>query len=617
VLGALAAQPLLRTSNGERVHPGDAVVVEGADEEVRAVLADVLPGLVPDHPALGRLGVRRLPMAEVVDLLASLDRAPTWWHELYAALAGGAASRLLDSLGALPVPLADGRTVRGPRGLLLPGDGGLPDGLDPLGLRVVHADAAHPLLLRLGALEATSAVVLDQPEVRAAVENAWDHESPEALADAVLALVERSDSRPGERSWLGDLPLLDDAGELAAARELVLPGSLLDRVADQEAVGRPAAALVERWGPDVLAAVGVLADLTVINDADVLLDASADDDLHDLDGGADWVRAVSELLPADELAVVAPELLAVRDLDLVRDDAWDAVLSAIAADRELRRAVVEPTLVMLGNGARVAVPSYTAWWLRLNARLDGRPPTAYAASGARDLHGLYDAAPATLEAHGVDDGLLEAIGMRTSVSSLLASPGGASELLDRLADSARTVGVAALGRLDAGLAALDPEAVHPPDRVRVRADVVVDADDALVLDAPHHLQLTWSAPPLVVPLAVATALAAVLDLETTGARLGPVQIAGGQPQSIPDVARRVLPELAGEWVEHDDLTVAGQPVDWWIDAGNQVHACTVDGLARGLASAAGRWDVRLMLAAALETPSRLDELLAEAQLEQP
>jgi hypothetical protein len=555
-------------------------------------------------------------MAEVVDLLATLERAPSWWHGLYAALAGGAASGLLESLGALPVPLADGRTVRGPRGLLLPGDGGLPDGLAPLGLRVVHADAAHPLLLRLGALEATSAVVLDQPGVRAAVENAWDHESPEALAEAVLALVERSGARPGERPWLGDLPLLDDAGELAAARELVLPGSLLDRVADPEAVGRPAHDLVERWGGGALAAAGVLAELTVLRDADVLLDASADDDPHDLDGGSDWVRAISELLPADELAVVAPELLAVRDLDLVRDDAWDTVLSAIAADRELHRAVVEPTLIMLGNGARVAVPSYTAWWLRLNARLDGRPPTAYAAGAARDLHGLYDAAPAALEALGVDDALLEAIGMRTSVAALLASPGGATELLDRLADPGRPVGEAALSRLYAGLAEMDPEAVHPPDRVRVRADVVVDADNALVLDAPHHLQLSWSAPPLVVPLALASRVATVLDLETTGARLGSVQIADGETRSTPDVAHRVLPDVAADWVEHDELTIAGQPVDWWVDLDGRVHACTVDGLARGLASAARRWDVRLLLAAALETPSRLDELLAEAQLEQ-
>ena len=92
--------------------------------------------------------------AEVVDLLATVDREPGWWHRLYVALSERA-SGLLESLGSLPVPLADGRTTRGPRGLLLPGDGGLPDGLEPLGLRVVHSAAAHPLLRRLGAVEAS------------------------------------------------------------------------------------------------------------------------------------------------------------------------------------------------------------------------------------------------------------------------------------------------------------------------------------------------------------------------------------------------------------------------------------------------------------------------------
>ncbi len=614
-LGALAALPLLRTASGERVHPRDAVVVLGADDGVRAVLADVLPGLVADRPALGRLGVRSLSMAEVVDQLAALDREPRWWHRLYVALADRGASGQLESLGALPVPLADGHTTRGPRGLLVPGDGGLPEGLEPLGLRVVHAAAAHPLLLRLGAVEATSALVLEQPEVRAAVENAWDHESPASLAEAVLALVQRAGTPPGALPWLGELPLPDDDGELATARELVLPGSLLDRVADPEAVGRPDPELLERWGSDVLSAVGVLADLSVLRDEDVLLDPGVDGDAHDLDDESGWLRALRDLLPPEELAVVAPELHAVRDLDLVRDDAWDVVLAAMAGDRELRRAVVEPTLVVLGDGRRVAAPSYTAWWLRGNARLDGQPPTSYAAEGARDLHGLYDPVPASLEALGVDDALLEAIGVRTSVASLLAAPGGADELLDRLADASRPVGAAALARLYAALADVDPAGIEPPERVRVRADLVVDADDAFVLDAPHHLQLSWPAPLLVVPLAVAAAVAAALDLETTGSRLGTVRVTGGEQREAPQVARAVLGDLPGGWVEHDELIVAGQPVDWWLDEGGRVHACTVDGLARGLAWSAGRWDLRLLLTAALETPSRLADLLAESRLE--
>ncbi|MGZ4593517.1 MAG: sacsin N-terminal ATP-binding-like domain-containing protein [Actinomycetes bacterium] len=607
VLAALAGAPLLRSQTGDRVHPTDAVAVVGADDELRAVLADVLPGLVADHPALGRLGVRRLAVADVVDQLAEVDRGPSWWRGLYAALAG---SGQTDALGALPVPLADGRVTRGPRGLLLPGPE-LPTGLDVLGLRVVHPDAAHPLLLRLGATEATPRIVLDQPGVRAAVDNAWDDDDPHVVSSAVLSLVAAAALEPGELPWLGDLPLADSDGEDAAARELVVPGSLLDRVADPEAVGRPAAALVDRWGLGVLAAVGVLADLGVARERDVLLDPAGDDPL-DLDEGAAWVRAVAGGQAMD-LPVVAPEVVAVRDLDLVRDDAWGTVLAEIAGHRELREAVLEPTWVVAGDGRRVAVASYTSWWLRTHARLDGQPPTAFAAAAAGDLLGLYDEAPRLGSA--VDAPFLEAIGVRTSAASLLELPGGAADLLGRLADPGREVDDAVMARLYAAVAEADPGDVSPPERLRVRARQIVDAADAVVLDAPHHLQLAWPSPPLVVPLAAARDLASVLDLDTTTRRLDGVAVSGGSPQRTPEVVAAVLPDAPATWWEHDELVVAGQHVDWWLAEDGAVHACTLDGLARGLAWAAGDWSRRLLLAAVLEAPSRVDDLLAEARLD--
>ncbi len=88
-------------------------------------VAPVLHGLITGpsrHPAYAVLGVRRLRLAELADTLAALDREPAWWRRLYAALAAAEPAEL-DELGALPVPLADGRLVRGPRGLLLPGPG--------------------------------------------------------------------------------------------------------------------------------------------------------------------------------------------------------------------------------------------------------------------------------------------------------------------------------------------------------------------------------------------------------------------------------------------------------------------------------------------------------------
>jgi hypothetical protein len=94
-----------------------------------------------------------------------------------------------------------------------------------------------------------------------------------------------------------------------------------------------------------------------------------------------------------------------------------------------------------------------------------------------------------------------------------------------------------------------------------------------------------------------------------------VSVTGGEPRETPGVVREVLGDLPAQWIEHDELIVAGQPVDWWLDDDGRVHACTMDGLARGLAWSAGRWDQRLLLAAVLETPTRLPDLLAEARLE--
>jgi hypothetical protein len=254
------------------------------------------------------------------------------------------------------------------------------------------------------------------------------------------------------------------------------------------------------------------------------------------------------------------------------------------------------------------VPSYTAWWLRHNALLDGRPPASYAL--AADLEGLYDPLDTSL-----DETFLAAIGVRTSLAALVAEPAGADDLLDRLGDASRHVDDDALTRTYVALAGLDPHAVRAPDRVRVRATVIVETTRATVLDSPAHLQLSWPDPPIVVPLGAAEPLAEVLDVDTTTTRLGAVNISGGDEQPVPDVVRRVLPTGPATWREHDDLQVAGQHVEWWVDADGRVHASTVHGLARGLAWAAGRWGHRLLLAEVLANPDRLDELLAEARLQ--
>src|SRR5690625_4326203 len=184
--------PFLRTVGGERVRPRDAVVVDGGTavvEVLSEVIGTALPGdQNPYHPALAQLRVRRVGLSELADLLGDLDREPAWWARLYAALrTAGQSGADLGELGALPVPLADGRLVRGPRGLLLPaadtfGGPAALTALAPLGLRIVHPEAADPLLERLGAVEAGAAAILADPQTRAAVENSLDADDPDAVS---------------------------------------------------------------------------------------------------------------------------------------------------------------------------------------------------------------------------------------------------------------------------------------------------------------------------------------------------------------------------------------------------------------------------------------------------
>jgi hypothetical protein len=266
---------------------------------------------------------------------------------------------------------------------------------------------------------------------------------------------------------------------------------------------------------------------------------------------------------------------------------------------------------MLADGSRADLPSYSAWWLRRHALLGGRTPTACAAGpDIAVLAGLYDVVRTEL-----DETFLAAIGVRTTLERLLAEPGGPDELLDRLAEPDRAVSAGQLVEVYTGLAALEPDRVSPPDRVRVAADEVVGADDAVVLDAPHHRQVPWPSAPLVVPLSTATRLADVLDIDTTSERLRDVTVASGAERAVAAPVLRVLPGAPATWQEHDSLVVVGTEVSWWVDETGAVHASTVDGLARGLSWAAGRWEQRLLVAAVLAEPDRVAELLAEAGLD--
>jgi hypothetical protein len=595
---------------GPRMRPDDAVVLDASMPELAAFLAPVLPGLVAGparHPAYAVLGVRRLRLAELADMLASLDRDPGWWRRLYEALSGSVPAEL-GELGALPVPLADGRLVRGPRGLLLPGPGpALAAPLAVLGLRVVHPDAVQPLLTRLGAAEATPMGVLSHPAVRAAVAASFDEDDPAPVADAVLSIVAAAHVRPGDEPWLADLALPGADGDWYPAGELLLPaGPLAEVVAADSPFGTVAAEVVERFGAPALEAAGVLSSFSLLVAEDVVLD---DPDL-DLDGAKEWAAEMRDRLPAGSVPLMAAEMLAVRDLELVDPDRWSRALELLAVP-PLRGALVEPTRVLLADGRYADVPSYTAWWLRRHPVLDGRRPGDVRAAGADQLlTGLYDevAGPA-------DRAVGRALGIRVSLADLLAEPGGTNELLDRLGDSARPVTRAQLRALWTALASA--AGAEPPDRVRaVRGGevVVADAEQVLVLDAADLWPLAAGQPLVLAPYELAPRLADLLDLPLASEEVAGQVESAGERTAVPAIARAVLRDAPAAYYAHDRLVVDGVAVPWRV-AGGAVHAAGADGLACGLAWASRNWPARHLLAALLRDPAATARLLAEADLD--
>ncbi|MCX4990176.1 MULTISPECIES: sacsin N-terminal ATP-binding-like domain-containing protein [unclassified Streptomyces] len=617
--------------NPTALRPRDAEVVEGAGAETVRVLAEVLTGLLPAglerRVELRTLGVARVPLTEAVDRLAGLEKDPDWWHRLYESLAGVDP----DRLSGLPVPLADGRTTIGPRQILLPtADASpvAPDTLARLGLKVAHPDAAHPLLEKLGALPATPRAVLTTPQVRAAVAaslddegGAWDEDTPDAeeLADTVLALVRDAALEPGDEPWLGALALPDDEGELMPAGELVLPGSPFAQVMREDELAFVDSELADRWGEQPLAACGVLAGFALVRATDVVLDPDeleprdADfaepDDAGLLDAVDVWCEDVLDRLPDSPVPPVATEIVAVRDLDLVDDERWPQAL-ALLAQPPLRDAITQQVRVLLPDGTHEIVRPYTAWWLRGHPVLDGRRPAGLRAAGGDPLlRGLYDEADAT----GFDDEqVLRALGVRTSVAALLAEPGGAAELLDRLADPDREVSGSQLHALYGMLAELDPEQVTLPDELRAVVDGevrVVDAADAVVVDSPDLLAFTDGVPLLPVPPSRAAELAELFQVRRLSESVTGEVTSEGAEHDVPESVRVLLgPATPAMYVEHEELVVDGTELDWRRTRDGVLHAATLEGVAAGLAWSAGQWPRRFEVAALLEDPSRTEEL---------
>ncbi|MFJ2949889.1 sacsin N-terminal ATP-binding-like domain-containing protein [Streptomyces sp. NPDC087226] len=616
----------------ESLRPRDAEVVESAGADTVRVLAEVLPTLLPAglerRAELRTLGVARVPLTDAIDRLAGLEKSPDWWRRLYDSLAGVDP----DRLSGLPVPLADGRTAIGPRQVLLPGTEAAridPEVLARLGLKVAHPDAAHPLLEKLGALPATPRAVLTTPQVRAAVAASlddegglnWEEDAPDAeeLADTVLALVRDAGLEPGDEPWLGALALPDEDGELSPACELVFPGGPFAQVMREGELASVDAELADRWGEQPLAACGVLVGFALIRATDVVLDPdelepregdfAEPDDAGLLDAVDVWSEDVLDRFPDSPVPPVATEIVAVRDLDLVDDDRWPEAL-ALLSRPPLRDALVQPVRILLHDGTHEVVRPYTAWWLRGHPVIGGRRPAGLRAAGGDPLlRGLYDEA----DASGFEDEqVLRALGVRTSVAALLDEPGGAAELLDRLADAGRPVTAAQLHALYGALAELDPEQVTLPDDLRAVVDgrvEVVDAADAVVVDSPDLLPFTSGVPLLPVRPARAAELAELFQVRRLSESVTGEVDSEGVEHDVPEPVRVLLgSRTPAVYVEHEELVVDGVEIDWRLTDDGIPHAATLEGVAAGLAWAAGQWPRRFEVAALLEDPSRTDEL---------
>ncbi|MEV8376220.1 hypothetical protein AB0P21_25995 [Kribbella sp. NPDC056861] len=622
ILAVLPNTPIVHAvEDGIPLQPREAVAVEGSDAAFDQVLAPIVRGLVSsprqDRTPLDALGIRRLDLADLVDQLGSAGEAqpPSWWHGIYAAISVMVTDPLLrESLGTLPVPLADGRLVRGVRGLLLPGSE-LPAEVlatfGEYGVRVVHPEAVHPSLERLGAIPISARALLEDSAVRAAVEHSAEADDPEVIADAVLTVVAADVSQAEGLWWLSDLVLRDADGELVPANALVIAGSDAAAVLDEEEVAPIDNAIVERYGLPAVEAVGVLNTLGTVSASDVTLD-ELPEALSDLDGIEDWADDVAP--DGSRFGATVGELIGVRDLDWIVDDAWPRVLGLFGTSPELRRALVETVRVVGPDDVPHGAPSYSAWWIRERVLLEDGEPLAGRADPEADpiLASFLDAAPEWTA--GLDPEVRTAVGLVRVVGDLDAA--GVELLLDRLADPGREVEESALLRLWSQLGTHSAYPGGTPDDVRVLdgsgQTSVMSAGESVVADAPMWLQRTDLGGFVVASGAAADGLSDLLDVPMAGEVADGNISEDGVEADVPELVRELVPEAPATWWEHEELTVDGFEVSWWVDEERQPHAATFDGLAKALAWSSGRWDQRHVIRAVLSEPDRATELRLDA-----
>lgn len=595
VRAAVRDAPVLTPAGGgAQVAPSAAVVLAGP-AEVRALvtlLGEHVPALVhldaTRRRAAVALGATEVDLAELVDALPG--DAVTSARLLEAA---GTDPHVLERLATLAVPLADGRVVRGARGLLVPRD--VPPAVLPTlarwGVRLVHPDVVHPSLERLGARVVGAADLLREPAVRERVLDE-DDDAPEVLLTLAGADQGRTDAEP----WWGDVLLPASDGEPTPARDLVLPGSDAQRWFDDARIWSVDPALADR-ARDAVVRLGVRAGLVTGRRA---LDEDHDDPL---DGWEEYVDHLEDLLDADAAAIDVPPVPVLADLELVRPGAWREVLAAVA--RGPARAALEPVRAGVA-GRDVVLPGYAAWWFRERSGLG--LPAAFALTDAGPVvRGLLGPVPDVLS--GLDEQVLRALGGVRDLGELDLDAWHAV-LVDLAArrpgapvEAAVAVEVWRALRADPDRA---PDVVPALTREGVRT---VPLDDVAVAD-PMWAQLADVRPCVVAPAAEVTALADALGVDPAPARAAGRITSSGARAVLPGPVTATWAGTPGTYVEHDRLEVDGHEVTWWVVDGVP-HAATVRGLASALASLVG-WAERDALARVLAGEAVDDVVLEQA-----
>ena len=196
-----------------------------------------------------------------------------------------------------------------------------------------------------------------------------------------------------------------------------------------------------------------------------------------------------------------------------------------------------------------------------------------------------------------------------------------------MADPAREVGESALLRLWNHLGQLTVYAAEPPTHIRVLTGegeeaapagrtAIVAAGEAVVADSPMWLQRGDLGGFVVAWGVVADGLSDLLDLpmaqEVADGKIDSI----GTEADVPAIVRELVPQTPALWWEHEELTVDGIEVSWWVTEDGEPHAATFNGLAKALAWSAGRWDQRHVILAILTDPTRASELLIDAAYDQ-